>query len=38
VLFSIQDGPVLNALGLFYEESYGENGGHQNITSTFEGK
>ena len=36
VLFSIQDAPVLNALGLFYEETYNENGGHQAIASTFE--
>ena len=36
VLFSIQDAPVLNALGLFYEETYNENGGHQAITSKFE--
>jgi len=36
VLFSIQDAPVLNALGLFYEEELSENGGHQQITSTFE--
>lgn len=36
VLFSIQDAPVLNALGLFYEETYNENGGHQAITSNFE--
>jgi gentisate 1,2-dioxygenase len=35
VLFSIQDAPVLNALGLFYEEAYDENGGHQAITSNF---
>jgi gentisate 1,2-dioxygenase len=35
VLFSIQDAPVLNALGLFYEEAYGENGGRQTITSRF---
>lgn len=35
VLFSIQDAPVLSALGLFYEETYNENGGHQTITSKF---
>ena len=35
VLFSIQDAPVLNALGLFYEEEFTENGGHQKITSAF---
>jgi gentisate 1,2-dioxygenase len=35
VLFSIQDAPVLKVLGLFYEEAYEENGGHQKITSRF---
>jgi gentisate 1,2-dioxygenase len=35
VLFSIQDTPVLNALGLYYEEALSENGGRQKITSTF---
>ncbi|MBM4262477.1 MAG: cupin domain-containing protein [Deltaproteobacteria bacterium] len=35
VLFSIQDAPVLEALGLFYEEEYTENGGRQKVTSTF---
>jgi gentisate 1,2-dioxygenase len=35
VLFSIQDLPVLSALGLYYEEALTENGGHQNVTSTF---
>ena len=35
VLFSIQDLPVLGALGLYYEEEYAENGGHQKVTSTF---
>jgi hypothetical protein len=29
---------VLNALGLFYEEEYGENGGRQKVTSAFEPK
>jgi gentisate 1,2-dioxygenase len=36
VLFSIQDSPVLNALGLYYEEALSENGGHQEVTSKFE--
>jgi gentisate 1,2-dioxygenase len=36
VLFSIQDSPVLNALGLLYEEPYGDNGGRQRIISQFE--
>jgi gentisate 1,2-dioxygenase len=35
VLFSIQDTPVLAALGLYYEETLVENGGHQAVTSTF---
>ncbi len=35
VLFSIQDVPVLKALGLYYEEEFEENGGHQEVTSTF---
>jgi gentisate 1,2-dioxygenase len=35
VLFSIQDAPVLNALGLFYEEDFNEHGGRQKVTSTF---
>ena len=35
VLFSIQDTPVLEALGLYYEEAFSENGGRQEITSTF---
>ena len=35
VLFSIQDLPVLNALGLYYEEEFHEEGGRQKVTSTF---
>ena len=35
VLFSIQDAPVLKALGLYYEEAFQENGGHQKIASIF---
>jgi gentisate 1,2-dioxygenase len=35
VLFSIQDRPVLEALGLYREEAYTDNGGHQAVTSTF---
>jgi gentisate 1,2-dioxygenase len=35
VLFSIQDLPVLSALALYYEEELKENGGHQEVTSTF---
>jgi gentisate 1,2-dioxygenase len=37
VLFSIQDRPVLEALGLYREEAFTENGGHQAVTSVFEG-
>jgi gentisate 1,2-dioxygenase len=33
VLFSIQDRPVLEALGLYREEPLAENGGHQAVTS-----
>jgi gentisate 1,2-dioxygenase len=33
VLFSIQDTPVLQALGLYYEEALTENGGRQEVTS-----
>jgi gentisate 1,2-dioxygenase len=36
ILFSIQDRPVLEALGLFREEAFAANGGHQMVTSTFE--
>ena len=35
VLFSIQDRPVLEALGLYREEAFADNGGHQIVTSTF---
>ncbi|MDP2606631.1 MAG: cupin domain-containing protein [Deltaproteobacteria bacterium] len=35
VLFSIQDLPVLNALGLYHEEALTENDGHQKVASTF---
>lgn len=37
ILFSIQDTPVMRALGLYREEGYQENRGHQRVTSTFEG-
>jgi gentisate 1,2-dioxygenase len=36
ILFSIQDIPVMKALGLYREDPYRENGGHQTITSTLE--
>jgi gentisate 1,2-dioxygenase len=35
VLFSIQDRPVLDALGLYQEQAFTENGGHQAVTSSF---
>lgn len=35
VLFSLQDAPVLEALGLFYEEDFAENGGQQKVTAKF---
>lgn len=35
-LIAIQDTPVRKAQGLYREEPYRENGGHQTITSTLE--
>ena len=35
VLFSINDAPVLEALGLYYEEEFTEGGGRQRVSSTF---
>ncbi|MCH6544639.1 MAG: cupin domain-containing protein [Deltaproteobacteria bacterium] len=35
ILFSIQDTPVMKALGLYREEPYQENGGHQRVTGNF---
>jgi len=35
ILFSIQDRPVLEALGLYREEVLSEGGGHQKVGSTF---
>jgi len=35
ILFSIQDRPVLEALGLFREETFTKDEGHQAVTSTF---
>ena len=37
VLFSIQDRPVIEALGLYREEPYADNGGHQRVVSSFQG-
>lgn len=36
ILFSIQDTPVMEALGLYREEACQENDGHQKITTIFE--
>jgi gentisate 1,2-dioxygenase len=36
ILFSIQDTPVLQKLGLDRVEYYEENGGHQQVTSSFQ--
>ncbi len=35
ILFSVQDTPVTQALGLYREEPYTENNGRQKVTSTF---
>jgi gentisate 1,2-dioxygenase len=35
ILFSIQDRPVLEALGLYREEALSEGSGHQKVGSTF---
>jgi hypothetical protein len=35
VLFSVQDRPVLEALGLYREQALVEDGGHQAVNSTF---
>lgn len=35
VLFSIQDRPVMQALGFYREEALAENDGHQEVTSIF---
>lgn len=37
ILFSIQDAPVLRALGLYREEAYEAHGGRQPITREFAG-
>ena len=36
ILFSIQDTPVLVALGKYREEALAENGGHQKVKETFD--
>jgi gentisate 1,2-dioxygenase len=35
ILFSVQDTAVMNTLGLYREEAYKQNGGHQVVTGTF---
>jgi gentisate 1,2-dioxygenase len=35
ILFSVQDTPILQALGLYREQAYEANGGHQPITREF---
>ena len=35
ILFSIQDTPIMQSSGLYMEEAYTENGGHQEVTSHF---
>lgn len=37
ILFSIQDTPVMKALGLYREEPYVADDGHQPVTGTFSG-
>jgi gentisate 1,2-dioxygenase len=36
LLFSVQDTPVLQALGLYREQAYREHDGHQPVTRVFE--
>jgi gentisate 1,2-dioxygenase len=38
ILFSIQDMPIMKALGKYREEAYAEHGGHQPITGVFTGQ
>ncbi len=37
ILFSVQDTPVMQALGLYREQAYREHDGHQPVTRVFEG-
>ena len=37
ILFSVHDTPVLAPLGLYREEAYEKDAGHQAITDTFRG-
>jgi gentisate 1,2-dioxygenase len=37
ILFSVQDTPIMQALGLHREQAYREHDGHQPVTRVFEG-
>lgn len=37
ILFSVNDFPIMNAFGLYREQAYEKDGGHQQVTSTFSG-
>lgn len=37
ILFSVQDTPIVRALGLYREQPYPDHGGHQPIVRTFDG-
>jgi len=37
ILFSVQDTPVMQALGLYREQAYREHDGHQPVTAVFGG-
>jgi gentisate 1,2-dioxygenase len=37
ILFSVQDTPIMQALGLYREQAYAEHDGHQPVTRAFEG-
>ena len=37
MLFSVQDRPAMEALGLYREQAYEEHDGHQPVSSVFEG-
>jgi gentisate 1,2-dioxygenase len=38
LLFSISDQPVLEAFGMYREQAFGQNGGHQEITAKFQSR
>lgn len=37
LLFSVTDEPVMRCLGMFREQQFPDNAGHQEVTGTFEG-